>query len=257
MLKYKIIVLVSILLLIITLIADCYFSVSIWLYVGIVLASAGLLGYGSISIRSDFYSRVLCSADTGEKVIALTFDDGPDQTVTPRVLDILKEQQVQATFFCIGHKVEENPGLIKRMDQEGHAIGSHSYSHHFFFDLFRFAKMLNELKRTENILERVLDKKIKMFRPPYGVTNPPLARALRKMNYHIIGWSLWSKDTVIKDEDLLFERLKIKLGTGDILVFHDTRSHMVAVLDKFIKFAKENKYRFVRVDNLLHIEAYE
>jgi peptidoglycan/xylan/chitin deacetylase (PgdA/CDA1 family) len=77
------------------------------------------------------------------------------------------------------------------------------------------------------------------------------------MNYNIIGWSLRSKDTVIRKENLLFERLTKKMKAGDIVLFHDTQNHVVSVLDKFIKFAKENNYRLERLDRLLNIEAYE
>ena len=143
------------------------------------------------------------------------------------------------------------------MIREGHAIGSHSYSHHFFFDLFSSGKIYKELQLTEDILYKTLDKKIKMFRPPYGVTNPPLASALRKMNYHIIGWSLRSGDTVIKKENLLFDRLTKKLKAGDIILFHDTQFQSVRVLDKFIEFAKANDFRFERPDKILKIDAYE
>ena len=84
-----------------------------------------------------------------------------------------------------------------------------------------------------------------------------LARALRMMNYHVIGWSLKSKDTVIRDEQQLFERLTSKLGAAEIILLHDTKQHIVTVLDKFINFALHNSYRFERLDKLTGIEAYE
>jgi peptidoglycan/xylan/chitin deacetylase (PgdA/CDA1 family) len=257
MLKYQKIIAGFIILLISVLIIDLFTSICPWLYAGIILTMVCLLAYGSISIRSGYYCRVLCSAKVEKKLLALTFDDGPDIKRTPEILDILKKHNIKAAFFCIGKKAEENPGLIREIDQEGHAIGSHSYSHHFFFDLFTSGRMLKELQKTEDILNKILDKKIKMFRPPYGVTNPPLARALKRMNYHIIGWSLRSKDTIIKEENLLFERLVKRLKAGDIILFHDTESKSVRVLGKFIKFAKANNYSFERPDKILNIEAYE
>ena len=107
MLKYKKILLVSCLLLMIVLVIDFYFPVSIGWYIGIVIAAVGLLAYGSISIRSGFYCRVICSVDSGDKVIALTFDDGPDEQVTPQVLDLLKQHQIKAAFFCVGSQGAE------------------------------------------------------------------------------------------------------------------------------------------------------
>jgi peptidoglycan-N-acetylglucosamine deacetylase len=239
------------------LILDLYIRISIWLYIGTIIAAAGLLARGSINIQSGFYCKVLCCGEAGKKIIGLSFDDGPDEKITPEILYILKENNVKAAFFVIGCKAEEYPGLIRNIDDEGHALGSHSYSHSFFFDLFRSAKMVEELQKTDNILMKILNKKIKMFRPPYGVTNPPLARALRIMDYHIIGWSLRSKDTVIENENLLYERVTKRLKAGDIILFHDTKRNVAGVLDKFIKFAKENNYHFERPDILLNIEAYE
>lgn len=237
-------------------IIDHYLHIGIWLYICIIIAFTGFLAYGSINISSDYYCRVLCFADTNEKKIALTFDDGPDKTVTPLILDVLKKYDVKAAFFTIGHKAEQNPDLIIKIDDEGHIIGSHSYSHHFFFDLFGSQKMIIELQKTESVLNQILNKKIRMFRPPYGVTNPPLARALKKMKYHIIGWSLRSKDTVLRD-DRLFERLIKGVKPGDIIIFHDTKAHTAEVLDKFIIFARENNFSFERADRLLKIEPYE
>lgn len=243
--------------LILILFSDLHAPLSLWLFVGFIIATVGLLVYGSINIRSGFYCRVLSSGSPDNKIIALTFDDGPDKIITAEVLDILKKHNVEAAFFCIGHKAEEYPDLIRKIDEEGHIIGSHSYSHHFFFDLFSSGKMLFELQKTEDILYNILNKRIKMFRPPYGVTNPPLARALKKMNYQIIGWSLRSKDTVIKNGDFLVKRLTKRVKSGDIVLFHDTTNHVAGVLDTFIKFAKENNYRFERPDKILNLKAYE
>ena len=154
-------------------------------------------------------------------------------------------------------RVLKHPALIERMDKEGHIIGSHSFSHHFFFDLFSAKRMEEELMKTEKLVQRIIHKKIRLFRPPYGVTNPVLARALRKMNYHIIGWSLKSKDTVIRDEQKLYERLNRNSEMQTSFFFMIPAPHLVPVLDKFIQYAKENEYRFERLDKILQIEAYE
>jgi len=237
-------------------ITNHYLHMSIWLYICIIIALTGFLAYGSMSISSNYYCRVLCHVKTDEKKIAVTFDDGPDNAVTPVILEILKRHNIRAAFFAIGQKAEENPGLIRKIDIEGHVIGSHSYTHHFWFDLFGSKKMITDLQKTESVLNQILNKKIRMFRPPYGVTNPPLARVLKKMKYHIIGWSLRSKDTVLQ-RDRLFERLTKRVKPGDIIIFHDTKENTPAVLDKFIIFAKENNFSFERADRLLKIEPYE
>lgn len=250
MLKYQKIIIAFLLLTGLVIITDHYFHTGIWLYLCIIIAFAGSLAYGAINISSNYFCSVLCSAETDENEIALTFDDGPDAEVTPAVLDVLKKHNVKAAFFAIGMKAEENPGLIRKIDDEGHIVGSHSYSHDFWFDLFSSQKMITDLEKAESVLNQILNKKIRMFRPPYGVTNPPLARALKKMKYQIIGWSLRSKDTVLR-RDRLFERLIKRVKPGDIIIFHDTKENTPAVLDKFIIFALENNFSFERADRLL------
>jgi len=257
MLKYHKIILVSVVILIILIIADFFFRINIWFYIGIFLATTGLLAYGSASVRSCFYGEVICSANTSDKMIALTFDDGPDETVTPVILDILKRNNIKAAFFCIGSKVTSNPEITKRIDSEGHIIGNHSYTHNYFFDLFSHKRILKELEENDKILGSLINRKIKMFRPPYGVTNPALVCAVNKIGYSVIGWSLKSKDTVIKNENRLFRRLENRLDKGNIILFHDTISVTAKVLDKFIDYARGQNYRFERLDYLLKIEAYE
>ncbi len=134
----------------------------------------------------------------------------PIQINTPVILDLLKQQGIQAAFFVVGNKLENNIEIIRRIDQEGHIMGGHSFSHHFFFDLFTARRMKIELEHTEEMVMKITGKKMKLFRPPYGVTNPVLARVIRKLGYHVIGWSLKSKDTVTGDSQVLLERLTEK-----------------------------------------------
>ena len=215
------------------------------------------MAYGSINIKSSLYCNVLCSGDTKDKAIALTFDDGPDKEITPHILGILKSHNIKAAFFCIGHKAAENPELIQKIYDEGHIIGNHSWSHGYFFDLLSPGRMVAELRKTENALGQIQNRKTRLFRPPYGVTNPSIASAAREMNYHIVGWSLRSKDTVKKDENELLERLKKKVRPGDVILFHDTRGITLKILDCFIRYAKSRNYIFERPDRLLGIDAYE
>ena len=137
------------------------------------------MAWGSRDIHSDFYLKSICKGNRDKREVALTFDDGPDAQVTPMILDVLKEHNIKATFFIIGSKAEMNPELLKRIDKEGHIIGGHSYSHHFFFDFFSSSKMIREMKKTENMIHSIIGKKICLFRPPYGVTNPPLAKSIQ------------------------------------------------------------------------------
>ncbi|MCU0460848.1 MAG: polysaccharide deacetylase family protein [Bacteroidales bacterium] len=237
-------------------ISDIFLHIHLLAYGGIILAFIGLLAWGSSDIRSGWYVKTYCKGDMQKRSLSLTFDDGPDKIVTPALLDLLRNEDIKAAFFCIGKKAEQNPDLLAQIDKDGHVIGGHSYSHHFFFDLFISDRMLNEMQRSEDIVFKITGKRMRLFRPPYGVTNPLLAKALEQKNYHVIGWSLRSKDTVIKNEEKLFEKVAKKVKPGDVILFHDTQNHMVNVLGKFIKFAKENGFTFERPDKHLGIEPY-
>lgn len=237
-------------------IADLFGTVSLWLYIGIVLVMLILFTWGSIHIQADFYLRSWCSGNRDKRAVCLTFDDGPDGLVTPMILDILKENKVKAAFFIIGNKAERHPEILERIDREGHIIGGHSYSHHFFFDLFSARKMKEELRRTSEIILKVTGRKTRIFRPPYGVTNPVIAKVIMDLDYFSIGWNLKSKDTVIKNETALFNRLKQKLKAGDIILFHDNKTWNVSLLKAFIEYLKEQNYAMERIDDFLNIEAY-
>jgi peptidoglycan/xylan/chitin deacetylase (PgdA/CDA1 family) len=204
-----------------------------------------------------FYIESHCSGEGKLREVAFSFDDGPDSKNTPAILDLLKDQGIKAAFFVVGNKVENNTELTRRMDQEGHIVGGHSFSHHFFFDLFTAGRMQTELERTDEMIRQVTGKKMKFFRPPYGVTNPVLARVVRKLGYHVIGWSLKSRDTVTGDSNVLLERLKKNVKRGDLLLFHDTKPVLKDVLPLFITYLKAEKYEIVRPDHLLNLEAYE
>ena len=147
-----------------------------------------------------FFYKVICSANTDQKEIAISFDDGPASNYTPEILQLLKQDNVKAAFFCIGNRIAGNESIIAKIKEEGHIIGNHSYSHHFWFDLFSSKKMLDDLKKMDQEIERVIGLQPKLFRPPYGVTNPNLKKAIIKGDYTPVGWSVRSMDTVIKNE---------------------------------------------------------
>ncbi len=257
MLNYRNTVILFLIILTGLILSDVYLPVHAGWYVGIGIVLLLLLIAGSICIRLEFYIKSYSAGDRKQKKVALSFDDGPDSDYTPVILDLLKQQGIQAAFFVVGNKLENNIKIIRRIDQEGHIMGGHSFSHHFFFDLFTARRIKIELEHTEEMIMKITGKKMRLFRPPYGVTNPVLARVIRKLGYHVIGWSLKSKDTVTGDSQALLERLQKKVRGGDLILFHDIKPVLQGVLPSFINFLKSEKYQIVRPDQLLNLEAYE
>ncbi len=256
MLRFKNTLILFAVVILLAILADILTPLSFWVYVGIVLVFASILAWGSATIQSGFYLHSVCSGNRNTRAVVLTFDDGPDGQVTPMILDVLKEHNVKAAFFIIGNKAELYPEVIKRIDAEGHVIGGHSYSHHFFFDLFSSRRILAEMKRTSDIVFSLTGKRMLLFRPPYGVTNPTLVRAIRAMNFTSVGWSLKSNDTVIKDDDLLLNRLISNVNKGDIILFHDNKPWVVKLLKTFIPYLRNKEYTIDRLDKFANLDAY-
>ncbi len=225
-------------------------------YLLLAVAWLGLVGYGSAVIGSQFFIPVRCSAPTTEKQIALSFDDGPIQEFTPELLQILAEHRVPAAFFCIGHRVAGHENLLRQLYEAGHLLGNHSFSHHRWFDLFSASRMLADLQRANEAIHAATGLRPRLFRPPYGVTNPNLARAIRRGGFVPIGWNLRSLDTVIHDEKKLLRRVLRGLRPGAVVLFHDTSPATRAILPQFIREATARGYTFVRLDQLLRVEAY-
>jgi len=222
----------------------------------LVLCYLLVLFYGSYFIQSDFFVRSLWKGSKDRKAIAITFDDGPMKDFTPKVLDILKENNAPAAFVLIGKNIEGNGGLVRRMLYEGHLIGNHSYSHSYWFSLNSSKNIYWDLKHCDEEIFRETRKWVKFFRPPYGVINPMVKAAIEKGNYHCIGWSVRTYDTVAKSREQLLAKSLKNLKNGDIILFHDWGQYTIGILSDFIKEARARGFEIVRADKLLKTQAY-
>ena len=235
---------------------DIYSGLPFYVYIITAIVYSLFLFRGSYYVGSNFYFNIVCSAKTDKKQIAISFDDGPVNEYTPQILELLAEYKVPAAFFCIGKRVKENEELLKRVHEAGHIIGNHSYSHDTWFDLFSANKMYDDLRMMDAAMQKVIGLKPKLFRPPYGVTNPNLKKAVNKGNYIPGGWTIRSLDTVITDERKLLTKVTKALKPGAVVLFHDTGKAIPAILPAFIKEAREQGFEIVRLDKLLNLEPY-
>lgn len=197
-----------------------------------------------------FYWKV----QTRDKIVFLTFDDGPgDYTV--EVLDILKKYNIKATFFVLGELVRIRPNLIKKIVDEGHSIGNHTYSHLNFYQLqkkYSLQKckqiLLDELKRTEYEIKLVLgdEFKVKFLRMPNGFYKTWMDDIVAQFGYKVINWT-FGYDWHNVSEEELFIKYKNAVSPGTIFLFHDggkNRQKTITVLKRLIDYCLSEGYKF-------------
>lgn len=215
-----------------------------------------LMVWGASNIRSNFFMAATCKGQTNEKAVALTFDDGPDPEVTPRILEILRRENLQATFFVIGHKAEQHASLIQQMKDNGHIIANHSFSHSKMIDLNLEAGWLQELRRTSELIKNTTGMRPLWFRPPYGVTTPHLASAVRKEGLHVIGWSIRTMDTTSASTSQIMENRVGTLQNGDILLLHDDRRRTPQLLEEILKKCRQSGFKIAELPRLINKQPY-
>lgn len=182
------------------------------------------------------------------KVVALTFDDGPNPTTTNQALDTLSKYGIKATFFVLGKNVSGNEEILKRMKADGHVIGNHSWSHPVLSKL-----SLDEAKKqitdTEDALAKVLGSSSKLMRPPYGAITDDIRNSL---NLSFIMWDVDSLDWKSKNETAILTEIQREVKNGSIILMHDIHVETVNALPKVIDYLKEQGYEFVTVPEMLH-----
>lgn len=211
---------------------------------------------GSVFIGCNFYFKSLNKAKTEKREIAITFDDGPHPIVTPELLQLLDKNNATATFFLAGKNMEGNEEIVRKIASSGHIIGNHSFSHHQLFDLFTAKKMAGEIQMTNQGLEKITGKLPLFFRPPYGVTNPTIRKAIEKTEMVPVGWSLRSLDTVNNAEKVM-QKLKKKTKPGVVVLFHDTDEKILKIIPEYLEWLKTEHFKIVSLDKLFSLEIYE
>lgn len=222
-----------------------------------VLLAAVLLVRGSASVRASWYLRMRCRARRAGRRVALTFDDGPDPQRTPAVLDLLARQGVRATFFVVGARAEAHPELVRRMVAEGHVVGNHSYTHSWRFPLRSLGRTVEELRRTGEMLHRITGRQPRLFRPPFGVTNPTIARAVRRLGLDPVGWSIRSLDTMGQSPERVAARILRRLHPGAVILLHDRCAGSERLVGLLVEGLRSRGLEPVTLPELFDIEAYE
>jgi len=190
--------------------------------------------------------------NTKEKIVALTFDDGPDPRFTPEILDILKKNKIKATFFDVGNKMKLYPQIVKRQVKEGHLIGNHTYTHP---DLIVEDEktVYKELEETEKIIEKETGYRTYLFRPPKGLLDSNIFKAVQQFGYKIILWGIGVENHSLKTPQELASRVISNTYPGTIILAHDgrlNRTKTVAAVKIIISQLKKKGYKFVTLKEM-------
>lgn len=222
-----------------------------------ILFWLGITAWGSFDIRLNYFVKAHSSnKKINRNVVALTFDDGPTE-ITPEILNLLEKYNQRATFFCIGKQIEKYSEILKNIVDQGHTIANHTYSHTNKMGFLSQKEVHNEIASTQNIIQQTTGKIPNLFRPPFGVTNPNIARACKENRVEVIGWNVRSLDTVIASEDKILSRILDRFEKGSIILLHDTSTKTLNVLERLLIIMEKKQIQSVTVDELLKIKAYK
>ncbi|SDO29493.1 Peptidoglycan/xylan/chitin deacetylase, PgdA/CDA1 family [Paenibacillus sp. yr247] len=205
--------------------------------------------------------RVINHVTMTKKQVALTFDDGPDDKYTLKILDILKANGIKATFFVVGEHAAKYPAVLRRIVQEGHVVGNHSWDHP---DLLKLSNELirNEITKTDDVIRNISGASPTLFRAPYGAVNNDVRIDAASTGHHLIGWSVDTLDWKGKSTAEIINAVKKEVTPGAIILQHSAGgkggnlTNTIQALPQIISYLKQNNYSFVTVPELLSAETH-
>lgn len=201
---------------------------------------------------------------TSDKVIALTFDDGPNEPYTQQILDVLREKQIRATFFVVGENAIRHPELVKEAYDEGDLIGNHTWSHSRFLMLEKPSKIKDDVGLAENAIAGIIGKNPRMFRPPYGYRSAWGAKTLAGQGYKIVTWDDQTSDWGKLSSKQITINIIRRAKPGGIIDLHDggenrdhvDRSKIVRSVEEIVDLLQAEGYKFVTLDELFGQPGY-
>ncbi len=229
--------------------------------VGVGIAAAVI---GFFAPRSWLFGHLYVhgARDSRTRPIALTFDDGPNEPYTSRILDLLARYDARATFFVVGANVERFPDTVRRMLAEGHVIANHSYTHHPWGALTN--RLGRELASTNDVVARVAGCRPGLARMPYGRKTPWALAAARRQGMRVVAWDVAANDPNVRNAQRIADAVVRRTRPGSIILLHDgcgategaDRSYTVAALATILPRLQAAGYTLVTVAELLGIPAY-
>ena len=219
-------------------------------------------GYQSMAPRGQWYGRTFTGLKAGTRQLALTYDDGPNDPHTFRLLEVLAQHNVRATFFLIGRYVRQRPDIVRELVRAGHAVGNHTFSHPNL--IFVSARQTREqLLDCERALTDAVGEHSRLFRPPFGGRRPSTLHIARTLGLEPVMWSVTGWDWKGKPAEYIERRVTQQVRGGDVILLHDgghltfgaDRSQSVIATDRLITRYKSEGYQFVTVSEMMERQA--
>jgi peptidoglycan-N-acetylglucosamine deacetylase len=220
-------------------------------------SAASATGYQSMAPTGQWFGRTLASGIRGSKQVALTYDDGPNDPHTLKLLEVLAQHNVQATFFMIGRYVQQRPDIVRAVAQAGHVIGNHTFTHPLL--TFKSASQTRgELVDCRKALQDAIGEHSNLFRPPFGGRRPATLRIARQLGLESIMWNVTGYDWNAPPAAVIEKKVVRQIRGGDVILLHDgghralgaDRSQTVIATENLIRQYRDQGWKFVTVDEM-------
>jgi peptidoglycan/xylan/chitin deacetylase (PgdA/CDA1 family) len=222
------------------------------------VAAASAAGYQSMAPTGQWFGRTFTGLGQGSKQLALTYDDGPNDPHTLRLLEVLARHHVQATFFLIGRYVEQRPDIVRDLVKAGHVVGNHTFTHPLL--IFKSERELRaQLDNCDRALTDGVGEHSNLFRPPFGGRRPAVLRIARQMGLEPIMWNVTGYDWNTPSAEHIEHKVTSQVRGGNVILLHDgghrdfgaDRSYTVTATDRLISRYRAEGYEFVTVPEMM------
>jgi peptidoglycan-N-acetylglucosamine deacetylase len=221
-------------------------------------AAASAVGYQSMAPTGQWYGRTFIGLGRGSKLIALTYDDGPNDPHTLKLLEVLAKHDVRATFFMIGRYVQQRPDIAREVARAGHAVGNHTFTHPLLI-FESAAETRTQLLDCRQTLEEAISEHSNLFRPPFGGRRPATLRIARDLGLETIMWNVTGYDWNAPPAAEIEKKVARQMRGGDVILLHDgghramgaDRAQTVIATDNLIRRYKDEGYEFLTVGGMI------